>query len=94
MDLTSYISRTSLTSKHPTRVPDGATRVLKAADLVADDVVMAAKDGLVYHVGPVRETQSSMGILWIFDRMTTTRKIIEFKEFEVYTSDILAPTQS
>lgn len=45
--------------------------------------IRALRDGTVCHAGPITDISSEYGLLWIFDEVSRTRKIIESHDFTI-----------
>ena len=47
------------------------------------DVIEAHRDGVVYHRGPVLETDARQGAVWIVEATTGQRKMLITGDFEL-----------
>ncbi|SFU10470.1 hypothetical protein [Arthrobacter sp. ov118] len=52
-------------------------------DLVPEDRVEARADGQLLHCGAVTETAPHLGMFWMMDTVTTSRKLLILSEFEI-----------
>jgi hypothetical protein len=52
-------------------------------DLAPEDWVEARSDGQLLHCGAVTETAPHLGMFWMMDTVTTSRKLLIFSEYEI-----------
>ena len=60
-----------------------APRITSCRDLAAGDVIEARYNGLLYYAGKVTETVPVLGMFWILDFRTGTRRLVDPLAFEV-----------
>lgn len=58
-------------------------RITHCGDLSPGDVIEARYNGLMYYQGKVTETVPVLGMFWILDSRTGTRKLLDPLAFEV-----------
>jgi len=54
--------------------------------LRAGDLVEAHRDGVVHHRGIVEETVPALGVVWIHERTTGNRWMLDTDDFELRSS--------
>jgi hypothetical protein len=64
--------------------------ISKCEELAAGDWIEARAGGQLAHRGAVSETASHLGFFWLMDTVTTGRKLLDFREFEI----VLVPQSS
>lgn len=60
-----------------------ARRITDCRELSPGDVIEARYNGLVYYSGKVTETVPVLGMFWILESRTGTRKLIDPVAYEV-----------
>src|SRR5687767_2654596 len=76
---------TSKTPQHGDEEPamSGTHMRIKGRDrLRAGDLVEAHRDGVVHHRGIVEETVPALGVVWIRERATGNRRMLDTDDFE------------
>lgn len=74
----------SLTPSHlVSHSEDGFIRPARISDLAPETQIRALRDSAVSHAGPVTEVFPELGLVWIFDEQSRTRRIIETQEFTI-----------
>jgi hypothetical protein len=62
---------------------DGFIRPARLSDLAPETPIRALRDAAVCHAGPVTDVFPELGLVWIFDEQSRTRRIIETQEFTI-----------
>jgi hypothetical protein len=68
-----------------------APRITDCRELSPGDVVEARYNGLLYYTGKVTETVPVLGMFWILESRTGTRKLLDPLAFEVVRASKAAP---
>ncbi|MDT0196500.1 hypothetical protein Q9R30_14145 [Arthrobacter sp. AB6] len=74
----------SLTPSHlASHKKDGFIRPARLSDLTPGTQIRALQGATVCHTGPVTDLLPELGLVWIFDEQSRTRRIIETHEYTI-----------
>lgn len=59
-------------------------QILTVEQLQPGDEIEARRNQTVYHRGPVQELMPALGVVWILDSRTGTRKLLEVAEWNMW----------
>jgi hypothetical protein len=67
-----------------TALPSDKFRSYDFSHLCLGDLIEARQNQKVHHRGHIEEAHPEMGVFWIQDTITGTRRLIDFDSFEIF----------
>ena len=65
-------------------LPSGKFRAYDFSHLSVGDLIEARQGQKVHHRGPVDEALPALGLFWMQDTITSTRRLVDFDAYEVF----------